>query len=78
MVNLFRNTIAVLAIPFLAGVALAFRGLSNGLKFVLGVVGLEFSWPPVLTDDVEAVEDEAIVRRTRIKRRSRRPRCGSR
>jgi hypothetical protein len=72
MLYFFRKTLVVLAVPFLAVVALAFKGVSAGLRLAVSLAGWELKWPPVLVDDLEDEPSSQAQPRTRAKRRGRR------
>ena len=68
----------LIAVPFLAVVALGFKGVRTGVQFAFGLVGWELAWPPVLVDDPDAEASSPIKPRTRIRRSVRRRPSSSR
>ena len=78
MRQFFRNTITLIAVPFLAVVALALKGVRTGVQFAFGLVGWELAWPPVLVDEPDAEVSSPIKPRTRNRRSVRRRGSGSR
>lgn len=57
MIDLFRRTIAIVAVPFLALIGLLFLCLRAGWTFVARRFGWELVWPPVLIDDLRSDAD---------------------